>query len=124
MKFADYIPIVIALIGAAVPGLLALIKMRSQVRRDNSDAAESLSNAAAALIKPFSERVDKLEKDRERDKVIIEDHYFRLRVSNAYIDHLLQVIQVLTKQLVDAKIIPECSPMTIEEIEKTIKREA
>lgn len=130
MTLKDYVPIIIAFIAALVPGVLALIKTRSQKHKDDSDAAESLSNAAASLIEPFRKRVEQLEADREKDRLerevdraLIRDLYFRLRVRNAYIEHLVQVVQSLTTQIINDGHVPVCGPTTIEEIEKQLKQE-
>jgi hypothetical protein len=119
----NWIAVLVAVI-AAVPGVLALRKSRGQraaeaaaTGANRADAAESLSQAAAALIAPLSKRLDGLEEQAMADNKLIKDLYYKLEVRDAYIQHLVGVCRDLTDQLTGACIKPRSQPLTMDEIE-------
>lgn len=73
---------------------------RSEARRDNGDAAESVSNAARALIEPLTKRIADLETITKDQAKQIFDLTKRTREQGFEITELRAGVAILTNQIV------------------------
>jgi hypothetical protein len=128
----DYIPIIIGLITFGIPGLIAFIKIiqsertqKSQEGLDAAQASEYLNKTSQTLMKELEKRYDEvsveLDEVKEKFERKIEELTFALYVRDEYIDHLVQIIHLLSQQIVDMEGCPHYEPKPREDIEQEIR---
>ncbi len=86
----------IALAGVAIQ----FWKARSEKRRDDGDAAESISSAAKSLIEPLRKRVDELEAMTARQEAAIVTLTKKTQEQQQEITELRAGVMLLTTQIV------------------------
>ena len=92
--------IITAFVAAGLGAVISGLFLR---RKNNADAAQSVSDAAVNLIAPLNARIDDVEKDQARVKKMLT------RAMNR-IAYLMGGIAQLTKQITDAGHKPSWTP--------------